>query len=343
MNRLSYIVLATLCCACSGDAGTEKYQGKRNHIINVHDKVKAIPTDSVMLSVAIVPCVVDDYIIIGDYRSPDECIHLFDKNTFAYVAGTAYTGQGPGEITRLGHIANDDARRTFFVTDLGRQQIFAYPLDSVLADPRGYIPEVKVKLNEKKFPNSYHFIHDTLCIGVIIEPAGASGYKAMTGKWNMTTDEIRLMPYEHPEVEKKRIGLAVSPEHGIYVECHLYRDLMTICTLDGELKYNVYGPDWTDKNRDPKNYYSAVVACCGNQIIALYSGKNTLVADKAGGQAYDYPSQLLVFDLEGNYLQTLETGYPINSFCYDKANNRLILTLNDEPQVACLDLDGAGA
>ena len=51
-------------------------------------------------------------------------------------------------------------------------------------------------------------------------------------------------------------------------------------------------------------------------------------------------TRFLIFDLNGNYLKTLETDYRIVKFCYDKDNNRLIMSLDDEIQFGYLNLDG---
>jgi hypothetical protein len=47
------------------------------------------------------------------------------------------------------------------------------------------------------------------------------------------------MPYNHPDIERKRVCFAASAEYDIYVECYCYHDLMTICSLNGDLKYNI--------------------------------------------------------------------------------------------------------
>lgn len=47
-----------------------------------------------------------------------------------------------------------------------------------------------------------------------------------------------------------------------------------------------------------------------------------------------------VFNMKGDYLKTLVVGRPINYFCYDKDNNRIIMNLDDEIQFAYLDLEG---
>lgn len=44
--------------------------------------------------------------------------------------------------------------------------------------------------------------------------------------------------------------------------------------------------------------------------------------------------------MKGDYLKTLVVGRPVNYFCYDKDNNRIIMNLDDEIQFAYLDLEG---
>ncbi len=50
------------------------------------------------------------------------------------------------------------------------------------------------------------------------------------------------------------------------------------------------------------------------------------------------PTQFVVFDLEGNYLKTLETGYKIANICYDESNHRIIMNMNDAMQFTYLDV-----
>ena len=94
------------------------------------------------------------------------------------------------------------------------------------------------------------------------------------------------------------------------------------------LKAVVYGPEWNSKSH--KSYFSKAVFCNDNKLIVSYSGEdyNTSTTKK-----------LMVFDLEGNYLKTLDVGYDILSMCYDDEQNRLIMNFNDDIQIGYLDLD----
>jgi hypothetical protein len=330
-------LLAAGCWSCAQKAETEKHQHKRDHIINVREQVREIRIDDVLIGDYALLNLIGDYLIISDMNSPDQLIHILDRNSFRYVTSAIYKGQGPGEIVNMGHLIVDEANRRFYIFDHGKQRLFGYYLDSLLANPF-HMPDETVQINERTFPHACCYVNDTLCIGVIIKVLGNSDYKPSVGKWNMTTGEIRLMKYEHPKIEKKRTSCAISVEHGIYVECYSYHDLMTICDLDGNLQHNIYGRKWNSEKSNKTSHYGPV-AFCGDQIFALYTGKDTFHHDEKRGMVSTRPTQFLVFSINGDYIRTLETGYPINRFCYDRENNRIIMNLDDEIQFACLDLD----
>jgi hypothetical protein len=121
------------------------------------------------------------------------------------------------------------------------------------------------------------------------------------------------------------------------VICYSDHDLITVCDLDGNLKYNVYGPKWnSEKTR--KSYLNGALFC-GDKLFTTYNGEISFIHGERGLET-SKPTKFLVFNTDGDYLQTLETGYRIGAFCYDRENNRLIMSLYDEIQFAYLDLDG---
>lgn len=130
-----------------------------------------------------------------------------------------------------------------------------------------------------------------------------------------------------------RVGVVVSPQYNMYVEYHHNRDLVTVCNLDGSLKYNIYGPDWNSQENPGQNYYFGNAVFFKDKIITSYSGKYY-------NGDFSNPSQLIVFDLNGKYLQTLETDCQIAKFCIDNDNNRIILYMDGEMQFGYLELDG---
>lgn len=330
INYYSILLIFVLIISnCKHHSETEKYQGNRNNIINIHSLIKEIQFEDVYFSNFAKIYPIDNYLIISDYKSLENHVYLFDKTNFKLLAGTAPHGQGPNEIANLGHIGVNEKKGVFYVTDHGKQKIFAYTLDSVLMNS-SYEPTVKSNLKEHQFPIEYVFINDSICFGIMMEPTGNSGYDILTAKWNINSGEITPMKYKHPDIKRKRISYAYSKENEIYVECYNHHDLFTICDLDGNLKYNIYGKKW-DKRMSNETQHFGNVVICNDRIIASYSGKSRLSRDYL-------PTEFIVFDTNGDYLQTLETGYRIVGFCYDKQKNRIIMHLDDAMQFAYIDL-----
>ncbi|MDR2809062.1 MAG: 6-bladed beta-propeller [Tannerellaceae bacterium] len=336
MNKLFLIALSALFCfSCTVSNETEKYQRSRNNIIHVRDKVKEIAMEEPYISSLNRIHLMDRYFIINDIQSFDKYIHVFDKNTYKYITGIVNRGQGPNEIARIGLLSVDEPRRMLYVPDNGKYKILSYHLDSALTDS-AYVPGLKMAMVEAIFPDYIQFINDSMAICRIIQPIGNNNFQPTTGKLNIHTGQITLMPYEHPKITgRKRFSVEVSLEHRLYVEYHHYRDLITVCDFDGNLIYNIYGPAWGKERSRRHEYYSTVVFC-GDKIYATYLGGIGIDREKMKGI---YPTQILVFDLQGNYIQTLDVGLHIEDLCYDSENNRLLLSFDDEIQFGYLELD----
>lgn len=337
MNKLFFFITVLLfLVSCTSDSTQEKFQQSRNNIQNVKQHVIETNMDDVLIGSSAKLFLLNDFLIIADHKSLDKQIHLFNKNNFHHLFSIAPFGEGPNEITNMGHIATNNARNEFYVSDHGKQQVLCYNIDSLLIDSL-HSARIKMKMNEKEFLSKYHFLNDTLSIGLIIRPTGNTSFDQVTASWNMQTKAIRPMPYEHPDIKKKRIAIAVSEQYHKYVEGYLYHDLMTICDLNGQLLYNIYGPAWDDKVSNKDSYYQKVVFY-KDMIIALFSGEKTFYNDQMRGVRSLLPTQFLVFDLEGNYRKTLDVGYHISDFCCDEENDRIILNFDDEIQFGYLNL-----
>ncbi|WP_455672704.1 6-bladed beta-propeller [Phocaeicola sp.] len=337
VNAIFCITSVLLVCCCSHRPEYEKRYSSQDNVIRVENELKKIDTGENYITIFGTPYVLNDYLIISDYNSLDKLIYIFDNNTFEYITGIGNRGQGPGEIANLGSIVTNEKENLFYVVDNGRQKILSYSIDSVLVNPY-YNPEEKATFGEKAFPQVFQYVNDTLSFALFFKGSDDGDYTPVVSKWNMLTGKTVFMNYAgHPQIKRKRVSFASSVEHGIYVEAYWYHDLMSLCTLDGNLKCNLYGGNWSDKTSN-RNRYFRNVAFCDDKIIASYLGGERL-SGQQGGQKVNYPTDLVVFDLDGNYLATLGVGYPIITFCYDKGHNRIILALDNEMQFAYLNLD----
>lgn len=337
MNK-SLVLLFLLAFGSCHHHPTDNYQKKRNQIVDVRTQLKEIKIDNVLLHSYSFVYLCNDYLLICDFKSPDNQLYVFDKNDFHYITGTAPKGEGPGEIANIGHIATDEAHRRIYVSDHGKQKIFSYALDS-LATSSAYLPETKMNMNEQEFPSTYQYFNDSIAIGVLIRPTGEYGFNQVSARWNFSRGECFPMPDLHPEIEKKRYALAASLEDSLCVECDRQHDLLTIRTLTGELKYPIYGPQWELNTKKRITYFGQAIFC-KHKMIVFYSGKESFRKNRHGDPVAIRPEKLMVFDLDGTYLKTWDVGQPLVNCCYDAPNNRLILSMDGEIQFGYLDLEG---
>ena len=321
---------------CTNHSKTEIYQSDRENVLDIKNQVHEILIDTPFIGSIVRLFLLDDYLIIEDCRSDDQLIRLFDRQSFDYVKSTGTLGEGPGEIVNIGFIGTCPGSREFYVSDHGKQKIFCYHVDSLLADPL-YFPSVKYEMNRVEFPSRYKYMNDTLSIGLIIRPTGNSGYQQSVARWNMQTGIITPMKYTHPQISKKRVVMDASLRYNRYVEGYEYNDLMTLCDLNGHLISNIYGPAWSDKRTNKTSYYRKV-AIYKDEIIALFSGENTFDKNGSSGIKVLCPTLFHIFNIHGNYLKTLDVGYHVSDFCCDEENSRLIMNFDDEIQFGYFDL-----
>ena len=66
MNRFLSIICVLCCCSCTVSTETEKYQSKRDNIVNVRDQIVEIKIEDPMISSSCDLYLMDDYLIIQE-------------------------------------------------------------------------------------------------------------------------------------------------------------------------------------------------------------------------------------------------------------------------------------
>ena len=328
---IGFCILASLMMGCGLSNEKEIYQSNRNEVVKVKSAIQEIIKDEVLIGSLVRMEMLNDYLLIKDAKSYDTLIHVFDKKTFKHIRGVGLHGPGPDEITNMGRIVPDDRNKIFHVSDLGKNKIFAYEVDSVVANPQ-YKPALLCTINDSQFPDDYVYISDTLAIARIIKMLPNEPFQQTLAYWNMKTGSMTPMGYSHPEIERKRVRFNASQEKDVIVEAYSHHDLITVCDFQGNLKCNIYGPRWDNSTSNKMNYFETV-HFYKDMIAIAYSGKDNFSEDYL-------PSLVMFFDLKGNYLKTLDVGYKFQDFCVDEDNDRLIFAFSDEIQFGFLDLRG---
>lgn len=327
IKYLYMIIVGVIFYSCSHSNSYEKTQNSRNKIRNVKNEIVDIKTPVILGNTVL--SIVDDVLIVTDIKSNNNGIHLFNKNTFEYITSTGTIGRGPGEISRYGDIVSDNSNRNLWVSDYGKKVIWKFSVDSVVNNKQ-YFPSKEINLSPDFFLAKYDFVNDSVALGKAIKVVDNNTFVERTSKYNIPSKKLGEYGYEHPKAlgAKSRSYFGLSVENNLYVNCYSFCDLMTICDLQGNLKYNVYGPDGIENDENKKMYYGQV-DILSKKIIAAYSGNNRFRINKYKRLESIYPSKFLVFDLLGNYVETIETGHSFTFFCVDEDNDRIIAFFED--------------
>ena len=333
MKKLLALFMLSVMCftGCIGDkSNTEIIQKERGRIVDVSDKIVDVKTDIIFGSSILY--IIDSFLVVSEmFPKEDMGIHLFNKNTFKYIASTGIIGRGPGEITNLGKIGIDEKSKILWVADFGKKVMHKFPLDSILAN-NNFKPTSYLDMDNELLLVDFGFLNDSIILGRAMHPLSHSTFDMTNTKLNVNTNEIERFGYENAECsgKKKIASFSLSVENNFYVNCYDECVLMTICDLNGNLKHNIYGPGWNDKDQDRKAYYFGSDIFNG-KIVAAYIGDLEFVfkGNITRGAA---PSTLIIFEKDGRYLKTINTGYEFERFCIDEENKRIIAYFIDREE-----------
>jgi hypothetical protein len=322
------LVLFLISCQSKNDGKTKTFKEQEKNIINVENDITDIKTELFLGRSNLY--IIDSFFIIQEFRPNNpKIIHLFNKNTFKYITSTGILGKGPREINRSGRSGVDRKNGVLWVQDHGKRVMWKFPLDSILNN-KMYKPTKKIDLLKELFLVRLGFLNDSIALGKAVHVIDNGHFDMFMGKLNLNTGIAVKYGYEHPKAvgKKSNSQFALSVENNFYVNAYSNSDLITVCGLNGELKFNIYGPDWL-KNENYRKDYFQDVDVIDNYIIASYVDDVSFLYDKNKRPYGNSPSRFLIFDLEGNYIKTIETGHKFSDFCVDDENNRVIVSFND--------------
>ena len=324
------ILLFSIGCNSNNKSCKEKVQKHRDKIVNLSDKISYINPE-IIFGNSLLYILGDILIVDESFPKGEKGIHLFDKNTFKYITSTGIIGKGPGEIAKPGRLGIDKKNKVFWAPDYGKRLLYKFPLDSVLNND-DFLPTITKKMNNELFIERFGFLNDSIVLGIAWHITSNNSFDMTMAKLNSNTNVIEKFGYQHPDAigKKSNALFGMSKLNNFYVNCFSKSDLMTICDLEGNLKYNVYGPGWFDSNKN-KNSYFFDVDVMDDIIIASYIGGSSIII-KGNITKGAAPSKFILFDMNGEYLKTIETGFEFERFCVDEENKRIIAYFSDREE-----------
>lgn len=325
--------MSLLFTACSGGAGSKViHQSSRDNIVDISGDLKPFPLpDSIMISNSNSIMMIGKYFVINDYNnySPiDNWLYFFDSQTMRFVNSAIKFGEGPNEIAVLGTVSYVPAENSLLVADNARYVIYKYDLAQLLASPKTCEPIETYDMNESAILSNLIPIDADEGMTALVKPITYQTYNLVLARYNYKTGEYH--EYEiHPEIKGLRFIYDVSVEKNLCAVANTKYDLLTLTDLDGNILKDIEGPMWgTEKRVKPQTYSDVMIT--RNHIVAPFSG------DKwASGKV----SQLLVFTLDGEYVETLDVGSEVKRTCYDESTGRIYMSLDDDPQFVYYELE----
>ncbi len=332
--------------SCKSDTQFEKYPDFTKNKVDISDKVKKLETDLLLGQSKLK--IVGDYLLVCDIFSLDEGFIFFDKKTLKYVGKGGRKGQGPGEIIRYKNvkvIPNEQDRNSFYVFDYSQVLLYKYNVDSLLND-KLYRPKKVLGFKNSGIVSNFTALNDSMFVGLGLYATSSSSFIAGIVKVDVNKKKVDEFGYNHPKVKEFGGGnthsfFVGSKGKNRYVRAYLNQDLMTICDIEGNLVCDVYGAKWDGrKQKKFKIEYFNDVELCHNYIVAAYNGGKSTILGENKVPRGTYAQKFLVFDLDGNYLKTLDVGEEIRFFCIDEDTNRLFLALRNRDELSYVDLNG---
>ena len=273
------------------------------------------------------PYIYDSLLLLRKWNPDDDrCITIYNKNSFKPVTQAVVIGKGPNENSYPGRMAINADSRSFWIMDVANKNISCYPFDSVLQNPR-YLPFQSIPYSDTLIVDRYNFINDSVAMGVAISLLSPRVMNYAPIRLNFNSGKSERFGCRLPvEAAESACFFASSKRTGLYALPYDKKDVMLLCNSDGSLRFNICGPDY---GHEKKGFsYFGLAEFTNNFLIVLYSGESSIVYDKKNRLASNWESRFVVFDLDGNYKATIETGCAIVDFCIDEDNHRVICYFN---------------
>ena len=329
LKLMSFAIVSLLCsCRQSNDSVAEVHSDSRDKVTTVtlnsiDDDLPPIHSDARFY-------ISGDTLYINDYKSTYLQFIAYDLNNAKYIGAFGKYGLGPGEIANFGSLFFDRHRGIMYGMNLAKWEIDGFDIKEALADS-SYKAFVKVKLteNDERPINHATYVNDTTiyCAVYVPEEHGMQ-LSSHVGKFNLLSGKSEILdsvaePGRHTGV------IEVMPSQNRIFEIGITHDRIRIYNLDGNLIKTVYGPDFKEKH-DRRTYYFASTALAGDKLLAVYSGKDA--------RHKDADREIVVMDLDGNYIKTLDIGARIASIAYYDKTDRVYVSQYGEPQFGYFNL-----
>lgn len=323
--------IAVLCsCVQSGSNKNESHSKERNNI--ERRELTYIDDGELPLIHGEVPIYMyGDTLIISDSRSRDYIFYAYDVVKGRYVGGIGKYGAGPGEIANFGMIGIDRDSGMLYGADYNKWKVIGFDIAQALSDSTYHPVEITKFPMEKdgfRSVNRTLYVNDsTVYCAVVIANPGYRGAGYYLGRFDLHTAKAEVLDTINPDPYSGLMCLDPAGE-GL-IEFSLNYDRIRFFDFDGKLRHTVYGPDYQD--RRPGVFYYGRPVVVGERIYVPYANDNF--------RNPDVGHHIVVMDLEGNYIKSIDVGVRVEAVAYNPTTRRLYVSTWGEPQFGYLEIE----
>ena len=339
MKKLIYILFIFLLQISCDKTGTIEFTGFPVTLTLKGEKI----TKEYFLNASEIHIISDSLGIFYSSTNDKNFINLINLENFDIISQCGIVGKGPGELINPGYLFFNKIDNAIWISDGMKQKIYKYPLDSII-ERSNFKP--KVSINYKEYGVITHFE---------IKDNKLSLYTGETGDYifyqisDKTKKGIGNSLIYVPDKKYENIILSWElfkrhPSKDLMAIAYARVDKLLIINPTGEIIKKIKGPDFIeipdryDVNSSIASYTTIRVDT--NYIYALYSGNEGSKKDDEGNLRREDPSQIFVFNWEGEPIKRVVLEYKTFSFDLDPKHNRIITySAYLDEEIVCYDYE----
>ena len=317
--------LAAVClAACGNKSITEYHEGARDKVVDGVSLMVSIDDNLPFINSFAAPTMAGDTLIIVDFRSTDLLMTAYDIYSDSTLGRFGKYGNGPGEVGNPLIRIYNKYDNNFYFGNGNRGVMSTFFLPDAVSDST-YDAVDKMNMDFYQGIQSPYVIEKSTAICTSWSDVNSRDFRI--SKLNLDTGDVTLLDTVTSE-DKMKMGIAVSEKNRRIYAFDRERDLICIYDLDGKLCKKIYGPEY-DSDVEEYEYFFSSGVICGDKVAVTYTGRKQ---DTDRGQ-------IILMDLDGRYLMTLQFDSTIHGLAYHDKTNRLYLTTTGEPQIGYIELD----
>ncbi|MBD5324174.1 MAG: hypothetical protein HDS02_04965 [Bacteroides sp.] len=274
--------------------------------------------------------IIGDTLIINDWKSIEKQYYAYNLTNNTGLGWFGKSGGGPGELVKYMGGTFDKVNKIIYGVDFGPMEIKKIDIQKALSDST-YGAETVRRIDPGKegyFTSGYYLNDSVIYTSWVLPDSIRHTMHTLIVRYNPMTGNVDAI--ERPdENNMKNSFMIYNTDSACFVTFCRFYDLMRLYDSKGNLRKNIYGPDYKNESDGRTAYFFGAEIDRNNNIYAIYCGKDY-------GQYK--PQDIIVMNSDGEYLKTIHFDYYLWNIAYHMPTHRLYFSMDGEPQFGYINL-----